>query len=150
MNIRLIISSLVLVPLLATGCSSSSEVSDSGSDSAEGTFTADQVLDGYLSAYESLQSVTDSKESLLSGLNGFIDGLNPLVAPLTDGIAGVPEQVTFDLAVALGATTVTMGLVVDCMEDAASPSECSSLLDSGVTQSGNFGETITELVPFSS
>ncbi len=139
---------LVFATFITVGCSSAENENNEQTD-AIGILTPDDALNDLIAALSFLGSTNDSKESVIISFNGMINGLYPVAASLSEGIVGVPADVTFEVAVAVGAFATTSQLVVDCLEDASVTSDCDSFIRSATSQSQELGAAIVELVPYS-
>jgi len=146
MNRVILLASFVSLALLGSACAQDSDTSSP----TEETLSADDVLQIYVDGLEPLQTLGETDGNPATEFREVTDTLNPLVAPLTEGIDGVPSDVTTDAAVATGALTVSMDLVVDCLSDSAFGDECDPLVANAVTQAQSLGQAMSELVPYSS
>lgn len=146
MNRVMLFASFVSLALLGSGCAQGSETSSP----TEETLSADEALQTFVDGLQPLQSLGETDGNPATEFRKVTDTLNPLVAPLTEGIDGVPSDITTEAAVATGAMTVSMDLVVDCLSDSAFGDECDPLVANAVTQAQSLGEAMSELVPYSS
>lgn len=146
MNRVMLLASFVSLALLGSACAQGSETSSP----TDGTLSADEALQTFVDGLQPLQSLGEEDGNPATEFREVTDTLNPLVAPLTEGIDGVPSDITTEAAVATGAMTVSMDLVVDCLSDSAFGDECDPLVANAVTQSQSLGEAMSELVPYSS
>jgi len=146
MNRIVLFTSLASLALLGSGCAQDNDTATAN----EETLTADEVLQIYVDGLQPLQTVGETDGNPATEFREVVDTLTPLVAPLTEGIDGVPSDVTNDAAVATGALTVSMDLVVDCLSDSTFGDECDPLVANAVTLAQSLGEAMSELVPYSS
>lgn len=146
MNRLALPAAIICSAAIFAGCSNGG---DSAAE-APAELSADQVLETFVDALTPLQSVGDSDGDPATEFREVSDTLTPLVAPLTEGIDGVPEEVTTDAAVAAGALAVSIDLVVECLSTEVVSDDCDPLISNSVTQAQSLGQAMAQLVPYSS
>lgn len=140
---------LSAVALAVLGCSDSTST-DGISDSAGApptSLTPDEVLEEFVTAVKPLNSVGETDGDPATEFRQVSDTLGPLAGSLTEGIEGVPEDVSYEAAVAAGSLAVSIDLVVECLS--TSPTECESFVSNSVTLAQEAGQAISEIVPYS-
>lgn len=134
--------------LVLTSCSS--ESSGTATDLGSQELTADDVVETYIAALKPLRTVGDTDGNPETEFRQVSAELTPLVAPLTDGIEGIPEEVTSDLAVAAGSMSIAIDLAADCLSAGETSAGCQALIDNSVTQAEGLGQALAALLPYSS
>ena len=74
--------------------------------------------------------------------------LAPLGGSLSGGIEGVPEEVSFEAAVATGSLAVSIDMVVECLS--TTPTACDSFINNTVGLAQDVGKAMAKIVPYSS
>lgn len=145
MNRLALAAAIISSTLFIAGCGQGGESSSATSTE----LTADEVLETFVEGLRPLQSVGETDGDPATEFRQVTEILTPLVAPLTEGIEGVPEDVTTDAAVATGSLTVSIDLVTECLSTESLADECDPLISNSVTQAQSLGQAMAEIVPYS-
>ena len=136
--------------LVLAGCSGSDSNGTSSSQSQDATsLSADTVLDRYVAAMQPLRTVGSTNGDPETEFRQVGTSLAALVAPLTEGIDGVPDDVAQEAAVATGALAVGIDLLADCLSTEVLIDDCEPLVDNVTTQARTLGSVMADLVPYS-
>jgi len=150
MKILHVIAAMLTLSLVASGCSSSeSSTNVSGnSDSTVSSATPDEVLQNYVNALAPFKTLGDTDGNPATEFQQVSAALGPLAGSLTDGIIGVPEDISNDAAVTTGSLAVSIDIVVECLS--TSPTNCEPFVNNTVDLAQDMGRALARIVPYSS
>lgn len=136
--------------VLVVGCSQSSDSeSRSSTVSSVTSLDANGVLDRFVAALRPLAQLGSSNADPEETFREMSRELTPLIEPLTNGIDGIPSDVTTEVAVATGTFVVGVDLVTECLSAGDTSESCAVFESNALSQSGALGSAMAKLVPYS-